>query len=134
MKSFLNNSYDKLFFLSTILTLILISCYSFLISDEIDNITSTSYGVKDNWTRSPDGYYYESDVLMSLMPGDKISFLENKHNDRNFTQAKIVRIDFKRRSSLVVYLKDGTELDGTVKAKEGVTLITIGENLINQFS
>ena len=73
MKSFLNNSYDKLFFLSTILTLILISCYSFLISDEIDNITSTSYGVKDNWTRSPDGYYYESDVLMSLMPGDKIS-------------------------------------------------------------
>ena len=121
MKSFLNNSYDKLFFLSTILTLILISCYSFLISDEIDNITSTSYGVKDNWTRSPDGYYYESDVLMSLMPGDKISFLENKHNDRNFTQAKIVRIDFKRRSSLVVYLKDGTELDGTVKAKEGVT-------------
>ena len=56
---------------------------------------------------------------MSLMPRDKISFLENKHNDRNFTQAKIVRIDFKRRSSLVVYLKDGTELDGTVKAKEG---------------
>jgi hypothetical protein len=121
MKSFLNNSYDKLFFVTTILTLISTSCYSFLISDEIDNITSTSYDVKDNWTRSPDGYYYESDVSMSLMPGEKISFIENKNNDRNFTQVKIVRIVFKRRSSLVVYLKDGTELDGTVKAKEGVT-------------
>jgi hypothetical protein len=121
MKSFLNNSYDKLFFLSTILILIFISCYSFLISDEIDNITSASYDVKDNWTRSPDGYCYESDVSMSLMPGDKISFLENRNNDRNFTQVKIVRIDFKRRSSLVVYLKDGTEFEGTVKAKEGVT-------------
>jgi hypothetical protein len=121
MKIFLNNSYDKLFFISTILILILISCYSFLISEEIDIITSTSFDIKDNWTRSTDGYYYESDVLLSLMPGDKISFLKNKNNDWNFTQVKIKRIDFKRRSSLVVYLKDGTELNGTVKSKEGVS-------------
>ena len=121
MKSFLNNSYDKLFFVSTILILILISCYSFLISEEIDITTSTSFDIKDNWTRSPEGYYYESDVPMSLMPGDKISFLENKNNESNFTQVKIIRIDFKRRMSLVVYLKDGTEFEGTVKSKEGVT-------------
>ena len=122
MKNFLNSSYDKLFFLITIIFLILVTCYTFLISEESVELTSTNFDIKDNWTRSPDGYYYESDIPMSLMPGNKISFFVNKDNDHNLTHANIVRIDFKRRSSLVVHLKDGTQFDATVKSKEGLTL------------
>ena len=122
MKNFLNSSYDKLFFLITIIFLILVTCFTFLISEESVEVTSTNFDIKDNWIRSPDGYYYESDIPMSLMPGNKISFFVNKDNDHNLTHANIVRIDFKRRSSLVVHLKDGTQFDATVKAKEGLTL------------
>ena len=122
MKNFLNSSYDKLFFLITFIFLILVTCYTFLISEESVELTSTNFDIKDNWIRSPDGYYYESDIPMSLMPGNKISFFVNKDNDHNLTHANIVRIDFKRRSSLVVHLKDGTQFDATVKAKEGLTL------------
>ena len=122
MKNFLNSSYDKLFFLITIIFLILVTCYTFLISEESVELTSTNFDIKDNWIRSPDGYYYESDIPMSLMPGNKISFFVNKDNDHNLTHANIVRIDFKRRSSLVVHLKDGTQFDATVKSKEGLTL------------
>ena len=122
MKNFLNSSYDKLFFLITFIFLILVTCYTFLISEESVEVTSTNFDIKDNWIRSPDGYYYESDIPMSLMPGNKISFFVNKDNDHNLTHANIVRIDFKRRSSLVVHLKDGTQFDATVKAKEGLTL------------
>ena len=122
MKNFLNSSYDKLFFLITIIFLILVTFYTFLISEESVEVTSTNFDIKDNWTRSPDGYYYESDIPMSLMPGNKISFFVNKDNDHNLTHANIVRIDFKRRSSLVVHLKDGTQFDATVKSKEGLTL------------
>ena len=121
MKNFFNNSYDKLFLLCTTLILVFTTCFLFLISEELDTINSTSFDIKDNWTRSPEGFYYESDVPMSLMPGDKINFLEYKNNDRNFTQVNIVRLDFKRRSSFVVYLNDGTEFNGTVKAKEGIS-------------
>jgi hypothetical protein len=122
MKNFLNSSYDKLFFLITIIFLILVTCYTFLISEESVELTSTNFDIKDNWIRSPDGYYYESDIPMSLMPGNKISFFVNQDNDNNLTHANIVRIDFKRRSSLVVHLKDGTQFDATVKSKEGLTL------------
>jgi hypothetical protein len=121
MKNFFNNSYDKLFLLCTTLILVFTTCFLFLISEELDTINSTSFDIKDNWTRSPEGFYYESDIPMSLMPGDKINFLEYKNNDRNFTQVNIVRLDFKRRSSFVVYLNDGTEFNGTVKAKEGIS-------------
>ena len=122
MKSFLKNSYDKLLFFNTIIFLIFVSCYTFFISEESVEITSTNFDIKDNWVSSPDGYYFESDISMSLMPGEKISFFENKDNDHNLTFVNIVRIDFKRRSSLVVHLKDGTQFDATVKAKEGLTL------------
>lgn len=122
MKNFLNNSYDKLFFSTTIIFLTFITCYTFLISEDSFNSISINSDIKDNWTRSPDGYYFESDIPMSLMPGDKISFLTNKNNDNNFTQVGITRLDFKRRSTLVVYLKDDTEFDATVKSKEGLIL------------
>lgn len=122
MKIFLNNSYDKLFFLITIIFLIFVTCYSFFISEESVEISSNIFDIKDNWVRSPDGYYYESDIPMSLMPGEKISFFVIKDNDHNLTHANIVRIDFKRRSSLVVHLKDGTQFDATVKSKEGLIL------------